>query len=101
LTAQRSAAIASTMSDTLPDISTLSFEDALRALEEVVRQLESADTPLSHRLRSTNAARRCGGIARHGSTRRRRGSRKSSPGPMVWPRARVPLTKRTADRGGW
>jgi exodeoxyribonuclease VII small subunit len=46
LTAQRSAAIASTMSDTLPDISTLSFEDALRALEEVVRQLESADTPL-------------------------------------------------------
>ena len=46
MTAQRSAAIASTMSETLPDISTMSFEDALRALEDVVRKLESAETPL-------------------------------------------------------
>jgi exodeoxyribonuclease VII small subunit len=46
LTAQRSAAIASTMSDTLPDISIMSFEDALRALEGVVHSLESAETPL-------------------------------------------------------
>ena len=29
-----------------PDIATLSFEDALRALEEVVRKLESGDVPL-------------------------------------------------------
>ena len=29
-----------------PDISGLSFEDALKALEDVVRRLESGDTPL-------------------------------------------------------
>lgn len=29
-----------------PDIATLSFEDALRALEEVVRSLESGEVPL-------------------------------------------------------
>lgn len=30
----------------LPDIATMSFEDALRALEDVVRRLESGDVPL-------------------------------------------------------
>ena len=30
----------------LPDIAALSFEDALKALEDVVRRLESGDTPL-------------------------------------------------------
>ena len=34
------------MSDAEPDISTMSFEDALRALEEVVRKLESGEVPL-------------------------------------------------------
>ena len=29
-----------------PDISGLNFEDALKALEDVVRRLESGDTPL-------------------------------------------------------
>lgn len=29
-----------------PDISQLSFEDALRALEDIVRKLESGDVPL-------------------------------------------------------
>lgn len=29
-----------------PDIAAMSFEDALRALEEVVRRLESGETPL-------------------------------------------------------
>jgi exodeoxyribonuclease VII small subunit len=29
-----------------PDIAALSFEDALKALEDVVRRLESGDTPL-------------------------------------------------------
>jgi exodeoxyribonuclease VII small subunit len=29
-----------------PDASTLSFEDALRALENIVRRLESGDVPL-------------------------------------------------------
>ena len=29
-----------------PDIATLNFEDALKALEDVVRRLESGDTPL-------------------------------------------------------
>lgn len=33
------------MTDT-PDIATMSFEDALRALEDVVRSLESGDVPL-------------------------------------------------------
>lgn len=31
---------------TQPDPSTLSFEEALRALESIVRQLESGDVPL-------------------------------------------------------
>jgi exodeoxyribonuclease VII small subunit len=30
----------------LPEIATLTFEDALRALEDVVRRLESGDVPL-------------------------------------------------------
>jgi exodeoxyribonuclease VII small subunit len=34
------------MSDPAPDLSALSFEDALRALEEVVRKLESGEVPL-------------------------------------------------------
>lgn len=34
------------MSETDPDIATLSFEDALRALEEIVRKLESGEVPL-------------------------------------------------------
>ncbi|MFD1103486.1 exodeoxyribonuclease VII small subunit [Sphingobium olei] len=29
-----------------PDLETLSFEDALRALEQIVRRLESGDVPL-------------------------------------------------------
>jgi exodeoxyribonuclease VII small subunit len=34
------------MSATDPDISALSFEDALRALEDIVRKLESGEVPL-------------------------------------------------------
>ncbi len=34
------------MSDAEPQISDMNFEDALRALEAVVRSLESGDTPL-------------------------------------------------------
>lgn len=34
------------MDDRGPDISGMSFEDALRALEEVVRKLESGEVPL-------------------------------------------------------
>ena len=34
------------MAETSPDISALSFEDALRALEDVVRKLESGEVPL-------------------------------------------------------
>ena len=41
------------MSDAQPDIAgpeigAMSFEDALRALEDVVRQLESGEVPLDH-----------------------------------------------------
>ena len=32
--------------DTPPDIAGMTFEDALKALEEVVRRLESGETPL-------------------------------------------------------
>ena len=39
-------AIAVAMTDTAPSIADLSFEDALKALEEVVRKLESGDVPL-------------------------------------------------------
>ncbi len=34
------------MSETDPDIAALSFEEALRALEEIVRKLESGEVPL-------------------------------------------------------
>jgi exodeoxyribonuclease VII small subunit len=34
------------MSETDPDIAALTFEDALRALEEIVRKLESGEVPL-------------------------------------------------------
>ncbi|PKB25226.1 exodeoxyribonuclease VII small subunit [Novosphingobium kunmingense] len=34
------------MEDTAADIASLSFEDALRALEDVVRKLESGEVPL-------------------------------------------------------
>ena len=34
------------MDDAVTDISALSFEDALRALEDVVRRLESGEVPL-------------------------------------------------------
>ncbi|MFA7586810.1 MAG: exodeoxyribonuclease VII small subunit [Novosphingobium sp.] len=34
------------MVEIAPDIASLSFEDALRALEEVVRKLESGEVPL-------------------------------------------------------
>lgn len=34
------------MAQDTPDISTMSFEDALRALEDVVRRLESGEVPL-------------------------------------------------------
>jgi len=34
------------MAETAPDIAALTFEDALRALEDVVRKLESGEVPL-------------------------------------------------------
>ncbi|MCB2052388.1 MAG: exodeoxyribonuclease VII small subunit [Novosphingobium sp.] len=34
------------MDDTSPDIAALSFEDALRQLEDVVKKLESGEVPL-------------------------------------------------------
>ena len=34
------------MQEQAPDISTMSFEDALKALEDVVRKLEGGDVPL-------------------------------------------------------
>lgn len=34
------------MSDTVPELVGMTFEDALRALEEVVRSLESGEVPL-------------------------------------------------------
>ncbi len=34
------------MDQTSPDIGTMTFEDALRSLEDVVRRLESGDVPL-------------------------------------------------------
>ncbi len=34
------------MDDAVTDISTLSFEDSLRALEDIVRRLESGEVPL-------------------------------------------------------
>jgi exodeoxyribonuclease VII small subunit len=46
LTAIMSHAMATHMADIAPDIAAMSFEDALRALEDVVRKLESGDVPL-------------------------------------------------------
>jgi exodeoxyribonuclease VII small subunit len=46
LTALRRAANAGGMSEPAPEIATMSFEDALRALEDVVRKLESGEVPL-------------------------------------------------------
>jgi exodeoxyribonuclease VII small subunit len=34
------------MSESAPDLAAMTFEDALRALEEVVRRLESGEVPL-------------------------------------------------------
>ncbi|MCX7865000.1 MAG: exodeoxyribonuclease VII small subunit [Novosphingobium sp.] len=34
------------MADETPDISAMSFEEALRALEQIVRKLESGEVPL-------------------------------------------------------
>ncbi len=34
------------MAEIVPDITAMSFEDALRALEDVVRKLEGGDVPL-------------------------------------------------------
>lgn len=34
------------MAETAPDIAAMSFEDALRALEDVVKKLESGEVPL-------------------------------------------------------
>jgi len=36
------------MNENAPDIAGLSFEDALKALEDVVRRLESGEVPLDH-----------------------------------------------------
>ena len=38
--------MACVMSDAVPDIAAMTFEDALRALEDVVRKLESGEVPL-------------------------------------------------------
>jgi exodeoxyribonuclease VII small subunit len=38
------------MNDPVPDIATMSFEDALKGLEEIVRQLESGEVPLDESL---------------------------------------------------
>ena len=40
------AAKPATMQEQAPDISAMSFEDALKALEDVVRRLETGDVPL-------------------------------------------------------
>jgi exodeoxyribonuclease VII small subunit len=45
-TAQRAVNAPRTMSETFPDITALSFEDALKGLEEIVRKLESGEVPL-------------------------------------------------------
>ena len=46
LTLRAGAAKPLAMDNTTPDLASLSFEDALRALEDVVRRLESGDVPL-------------------------------------------------------
>ncbi len=39
------------MADEIPDVETLSFEDALKRLEEIVRRLESGDASLDEAIR--------------------------------------------------
>jgi exodeoxyribonuclease VII small subunit len=46
LTVAPRAVNAFAMTETGPDIATMSFEDALRSLEEIVRKLESGEVPL-------------------------------------------------------
>ena len=46
MTAAASAVNGPRMSETDPEIAALSFEDALRALEDIVRKLESGEVPL-------------------------------------------------------
>jgi exodeoxyribonuclease VII small subunit len=50
LTGARAALIAARMTDPRPDVSELSFEAALRRLEEIVRKLESGEAPLDEAL---------------------------------------------------
>ena len=56
----------------------MSFEDALRALEEVVARLESGEVPLDHSI-SLYERGEClaASTARRGSMRLRRGSKRS------------------------
>ena len=46
MTLRAVAAKPGAMTDQAPDIAALSFEDALRGLEDVVRRLESGEVPL-------------------------------------------------------
>ncbi len=46
MTAGPRDAIADGMTQTPPDLAQMNFEDALRALEDVVRKLESGEVPL-------------------------------------------------------
>jgi len=46
LTPARITAKPAAMNETIPDIAVLSFEEALRALEDVVRKLETGEVPL-------------------------------------------------------
>jgi hypothetical protein len=78
------------MNETDPEISAMSFEDALRALEEVVRKLEGGDVPLD----DSSAAKSSASIARRGSMRRRRESRRLCRSPTV----RLALPSRSMRR---
>lgn len=46
MTAGSSSVIAAVMDDQTPELAALSFEDALRELEMIVRRLESGEVPL-------------------------------------------------------
>lgn len=46
MTAKPGTVNAPSMSEAAPDIAAMNFEDALRALEEIVRKLESGEVPL-------------------------------------------------------
>jgi exodeoxyribonuclease VII small subunit len=54
------------MSDTNAEIAAMSFEDALRALEDVVRKLESGEVPLDE---SINLYERGEALRKHCQTR--------------------------------